>query len=219
MRGSRPHPGCGCVQAVPWRMARRRSGNSGGGVGMSGVGGTAHKGIRRSGGWSARGMGASVTVGAQGSMPGGSALLQVPALQQHVCGHGASTEESRQGGVGAGDGRDRPPVLRLPAQVGAHGLERSLDSPASQEPGHDRMGRALRAGTGQGNGCSDAGRAGSGASCWSVFQGLALAVVPAHADRPAVSAVRVGGPPGTGDAPSLSRSSRVRCPAAGVRRP
>jgi len=81
---------------------------------------------------------------------GGSVRLQVPALQQHVCGHGDSTEESRQGGGGAGDGRDRPPVLRLPAQVGAHGLERSLDSPASQEPGHDRMGRALRAGTGQG---------------------------------------------------------------------
>ena len=136
-----------------------------------------------------------------------------------MCGHGDSTEESRQGGGGAGDGRDRPLVLRLPAQVGAHGLERSLDSPASQESGHDRMGRALRAGTGQGNGCSDAGRAGSGASCWSVFQGLALAVVPAHADRPAVGAVRVGGPLGIGDAPSLSRSSRVRCPAAGVRRP
>ena len=30
MRGSQPHPGGGCVQAVPWRMARRRSGNSGG---------------------------------------------------------------------------------------------------------------------------------------------------------------------------------------------
>ena len=37
-------------------------------------------------------------------------------------------------------------MLRLPAQVGAHGLECGLNPPASQEPGHVRIGLALLVG-------------------------------------------------------------------------
>ena len=89
-----------------------------------------------------------------------------------TCAVGATQLQSPgRAGVVEGDGRDRPLVLRLSTQVDAHGLERGLDSPASQEPGHDRMELAGTVGRYRaGHGCSDSGRDGSGASCWSVFQ-------------------------------------------------
>ncbi len=144
MRGSRPHPGGGSVQAVPWRMARKRSGNSGGDFDMSGVVRITYKGVGRSRRWPARGPGHPWTwvrrVPYQAVRRGG----RVPARRSMCAVTATPTEEFQQGGRGAGDGRDRLPVLRLPTPVGAHGLERGLDLPASQESGHVRVGLALR---------------------------------------------------------------------------
>lgn len=141
MWGSRPNPGCGCVQAVQWRMVRRRFGNSGGGFYIEGGRDRAQGDllVQRVSRTKAR---VSVNMGVwdTGRL---AAVADASPASARVWSWRPNSRVLMCGGHGMGDGRDRLLTLRFPTQVGAYGLEVGLDLSAVQAPGHDRKGPAL----------------------------------------------------------------------------
>ena len=103
-------------------------------------------------------MGGDIESGVGLGVPGGPARCQGAFPLQAMGDQDEPTEEARQGGRGAGNGRGRPLALGLDSQMGTHLLEGDFHLPAAQVPGEDGLGGQVGIGAQQGLGFPAAGR-------------------------------------------------------------